>query len=115
MRNDARNASIGLPGGRGDPHSCLIIGAAAHVRLRFAYPTMNTTYFLRVATALSCLLTCLRAEMTSPSPVWQAANPVIPAKTFKVTDYGAVPGDEHDDTAAFTRAIAAVESAGGGA
>ena len=45
---------------------------------------------------------------------WQAAAPVIPAKTFKVTDYGAVPNDERDDTAAFAKALAAVDAAGGG-
>lgn len=45
---------------------------------------------------------------------WQAAAPVIPAKTFKVTDYGAIPGDERDDTAAFAKALAAVDAAGGG-
>jgi polygalacturonase len=45
---------------------------------------------------------------------WQAAAPVIPAKTFKVTDYGATPGDGGDDTVAFAKALAAVKAAGGG-
>ena len=51
-----------------------------------------------------------RATLVTPPP----ALPVIPAKSFKVTDYGAKPDDEGDDTAAFTKAFAAIEAAGGG-
>lgn len=65
------------------------------------------------------LLVSLAVGLTaSPSLLagdgWQAAVPIIPSKTFKVTDYGAIPGDERDDTAAFAKALAAVEAAGGG-
>lgn len=40
--------------------------------------------------------------------------PSVPAQVFRVADYGAVPDDGKDDTAAIQRAIDAVSVAGGG-
>ena len=42
------------------------------------------------------------------------APPVIPAQTFKLTDYGAVGDGATVNTAAFTKAIADIQKAGGG-
>jgi polygalacturonase len=61
---------------------------------------------------------------TSPIPVlpWPAANtivastklPAFPSATFPVTSYGAVGNGTTDNTAAFAKAIAACNAAGGG-
>ncbi len=40
--------------------------------------------------------------------------PTVPARAFRVADYGAVPDDGKDDTAAIQKAIDAVSAAGGG-
>lgn len=48
------------------------------------------------------------------APDWKAAPPEIPERVLRVTDYGAVPDDQGDDTAAFAKAFAAVKAAGGG-
>ncbi len=50
----------------------------------------------------------------APALDWKAAMPSIPTAVFNVKDFGAVPDDEGDDTAAFAKAIAAVTAAGGG-
>lgn len=42
------------------------------------------------------------------------ALPVIPTRTFKLTDFGAIGNGQTLNTAAFKKAIAAVEKAGGG-
>ncbi len=44
----------------------------------------------------------------------QPVLPAIPDRVFQLADFGAVPGDELDDTAAFAKAIEAVSAAGGG-
>jgi polygalacturonase len=70
--------------------------------------------------AVLVLLTCgpaLRmqgaADLTFPDN-FQPALPVIPDRNFKLTDFGAVGDGAALNTAAFTRAIAAVKQAGGG-
>ncbi len=62
------------------------------------------------------LLTLLSASpvFAAASPEWRAAAPNIPAAAFNVTDFGAVPDDEGEDTAAFAKALDAVKAAGGG-
>lgn len=42
------------------------------------------------------------------------AQPVIPARSFSLMDFGAVPDGHTPNTAAFARAVAAVSKAGGG-
>lgn len=67
----------------------------------------------RASFAVFLACACL-ASASLASVEWRAATPVIPAARFKVTDFGAVPDDAGDDTAAFTKAFAAVKAAGGG-
>ena len=66
------------------------------------------------------------ALAAAPGPALQAAvdvsgaanvnpaRPTIPSRLFKFSDFGAVGDDATDNTAAFQRAIAAVNQAGGG-
>jgi polygalacturonase len=66
----------------------------------------------------SSLLKCVFA-LCAPMPAvfaadWSAAAPAIPDRVFRVADFGAIAGDEKDDTAAFARALGAVKEAGGG-
>jgi polygalacturonase len=44
----------------------------------------------------------------------QPAQPVIPARTFSLANYGAVPDGKTPNTGAFQKAIADIEKAGGG-
>ena len=48
------------------------------------------------------------------NPEVAPALPVIPAATFNLADFGAVPNDSLDDTPAFKKAFAAIAAAGGG-
>ena len=74
---------------------------------------------LRIA-ALAFILAGLGAStLPAAVDVSGAANvnpalPTIPDRLFKLSDYGAVGDDVTDNTAAFKRAIAAVDQAGGG-
>lgn len=70
-----------------------------HPRLRFA--------------SLS-LLTLAAASALRASPDVRPALPNIPDRVFQIADYGAIPNDALDDTAAFAKAFAAVSAAGGG-
>lgn len=65
--------------------------------------------------AAGCLFArSLAAADVSLTENFKPALPVIPGATFQLTDYGAV-GDGHTlNTAAFAKAIAAIEKAGGG-
>ncbi len=65
---------------------------------------------------LSLLASALFATpvLALASSDWKAALPDIPAAVFKVVDFGAVPDDAGDDTAAFVKALDAVKVAGGG-
>ena len=60
--------------------------------------------------AAASLLDCARAEATLAQP----AQPVIPAHTFSLADFGAVADGHTGNTKAFQDAIAAVDKAGGG-
>ena len=63
--------------------------------------------------AVAAAVAGLAADVEFPAD-FQPALPVIPARTFLLTDFGAV-GDGHTlNTAAFAKAIAAVDQAGGG-
>jgi len=73
--------------------SILLFGAVVACRSSLTYePTVDVS----------------SAERVAP------ARPVIPDRTFRLTDYGAVGDGRTLDTAAFRAAIAAVERAGGG-
>lgn len=61
-----------------------------------------------VGAAFALAVSTLRAADVSP------AQPVIPERAFNVRNFGAVPDGKTPNTAAFKRAIAAVEKAGGG-
>lgn len=61
-----------------------------------------------------CALAAALPLALHAEPDLRVAPPVIPDRVFNVADFGAVPGDDGDDTAAFARAIAAVKAAGGG-
>ena len=65
-------------------------------------------------THLIILLNLLLAAGAYAAPFEKPDLPNIPKKTFKLADFGAVPDDGMDDTAAFYKAFAAVEKAGGG-
>src|ERR1700694_2199126 len=74
------------------------------------YPKFAPGLVALVALAASATFA---ADITSPEN-FRPALPVIPARTFTLTDFGAV-GDGHTlNTEAFQKAIAAVEKAGGG-
>lgn len=79
------------------------------------YP-MKTGILALLATAtlgLSPVATQAEAVVTAAEVVNPAA-PVIPDRTFKVTDFGAVGDGQTFNTGAFKKAIAAVAQAGGG-
>lgn len=66
-----------------------------------------------------CLNAALLSFATSSAvchanPDVSPALPVIPAATFNLADFGAIPNDDLDDTPAFKKAFAAVTAAGGG-
>lgn len=67
--------------------------------LRHLFPVLGT---MALASALDA------------NPDVRPALPVIPDRVFHLADFGAVPDDAIDDTAAFDRAFAAVSAAGGG-
>jgi Pectate lyase superfamily protein len=52
-----------------------------------------------------------RNTTVKPTP---PTAPTIPSRSFRVADYGAIPDDGTDDTAAIQKAIDAISSAGGG-
>ena len=62
---------------------------------------------------LATLLSALAGAAAAPAEI-TAALPVIPAATFKLTDFGGVGDGKTLNTAAFEKAVAAVEKAGGG-
>jgi Pectate lyase superfamily protein len=68
-----------------------------------------------VPVAVACnapgLISSPRDTTISPKP---PTAPSVPARAFLVADYGAIPDDGQDDTAAIQKAIDAVSSAGGG-
>ena len=74
---------------------------------------MSSLKLCRRLTGLASLL-LVTPLFAAPALDWKAAMPSIPAAVFNVKDFGAVPDDEGDDTAAFAKAIAAVSAAGGG-
>ncbi len=65
--------------------------------------------FFPLTAALLSLLPRLGADPISPP-----SQPVIPARVFRLSDYGAVADGKTANTDAFRRAIAAVDAAGGG-
>jgi len=68
------------------------------------------------AVPLVCLAPSIRAAVVDVSAAENVkpALPVIPNRTFVLTDFGAVGDDQTLNTEAFKKAIAAVEQAGGG-
>ena len=76
---------------------------------------MNTPRFLALFGSLTLVLS-LRAASVDVSTVdhLRPALPKIPAHTINLADYGAVGDGATMNTAAFKRAIAAVDQAGGG-
>ena len=60
------------------------------------------------------LLALAAASVLRASPDVRPALPDIPDRVFRITDFGAIPNDALDDTAAFAKAFAAVSAAGGG-
>jgi polygalacturonase len=54
-----------------------------------------------------------RAHGLEPQPA-APAEPVIPAHTFRLSDFGSIPDGHISNTVAFQKAIAAVKAAGGG-
>ena len=60
------------------------------------------------------LLALAAASILRASPDVRPALPNIPDRVFRIADFGAIPNDDLDDTAAFTKAFAAVSAAGGG-
>ncbi len=70
---------------------------------------------LLVSIALSLVVPCFAAEVdVSAAENVRPKLPVIPARTFSLTDFGAVGDGKTLNTAAFKAAVAAVEKAGGG-
>lgn len=63
--------------------------------------------------SLLCALLLLARLAAVPGDV-SPAQPVIPGRTVRLTDHGAVGDGRTDNTAAFARAVAAVTAAGGG-
>jgi polygalacturonase len=53
-------------------------------------------------------------QRTPPFPMPDLKAPVFPGKTFNIADYGAVPDGKTRNSAAFAKAIAACDRAGGG-
>jgi polygalacturonase len=79
---------------------------------RDTYPNLQAVNHpspILLALALLPLATA-SAERTPAAP----AQPSIPARTFNLLDYGAHPDGHTSNTEAFHRAVAAVDSAGGG-
>jgi len=64
--------------------------------------------------SLLLALTLASAAVQGATPVSEPPPPVIPTATFTITDYGAVGDGKTMNTAAFGKAVAACESAGGG-
>ena len=81
-------------------------------RLPAAASFFHPMHAPRHALLLSVL--ALLGATAKAAPDLRPALPVIPDRVFRIADYGAIPNDEFDDTAAFHQAIAAVAAAGGG-
>jgi len=62
---------------------------------------------------LSPFLRCASVDVSAAGQV-KPALPVIPDRTFRLTDFGAIPDGKTLNTDAFKKAIAAVAKAGGG-
>ncbi|MDB6114428.1 MAG: Galacturan 1,4-alpha-galacturonidase [Lacunisphaera sp.] len=78
-----------------------------HLRLRPQFPAA-------LLLAAGCLLARVFAAEVSFPPDFKPALPVIPDRTFRLTDYGAVGDGQTLNTGAFEKALAAVSAAGGG-
>jgi polygalacturonase len=66
----------------------------------------------KFSTTLALSLGLVASAFANPDV--QPALPIIPAATFNLTDFGAIPNDTLDDTPAFKKAFATVTAAGGG-
>ncbi|HLP02638.1 MAG TPA: glycosyl hydrolase family 28 protein [Opitutaceae bacterium] len=78
---------------------------------------MHTRLLLSVVLSLLAIAIAPRAGAAvdvSAVENLRPARPVVPARVFKLTDFGGVGDGATDNTTAFARAIAAVEAAGGG-
>ena len=53
-------------------------------------------------------------SLQPPFPMPELKPPVFPNKTWNIADFGAVPDGKTKNTAAFAKAIAACNQAGGG-
>jgi len=69
--------------------------------------------FLRPMAAVALLAALLPMVYAAPAPP-NIPTPVIPPRTFRITDYGAVGDGKTMNTAALQKAIAACGQAGGG-
>lgn len=77
---------------------------------------MRSCRTLLLASAAASMLAAMRpAAGGAPAPLVSAVpGPVIPARTFRITDYGAVGDGKTVSTAALEKAVAACSAAGGG-
>jgi unsaturated rhamnogalacturonyl hydrolase len=83
---------------------------------------MKTPAIVLVALLALTHLMGATSESASSTVNWSTATeilarikaPTFPAKDFPITDFGAVAGDNHDNTAAIAKAIATCHAAGGG-
>jgi polygalacturonase len=75
--------------------------------------SLRSRLLLSLALVLGVRLAAASADLTALENL-RPAQPVIPDRTFSLTDFGAVGDGRTMNTAAFTKAIAAVEKAGGG-
>ena len=74
---------------------------------------VGARYLTYVILAFASAVTGWAADVSFPEN-FRPALPVIPERTFKLTDFGAVGDGRTLNTEAFAKAIAAVQAAGGG-
>ncbi len=81
---------------------------------------MNRRWVFGLCTVIVFVACNAPGAISNPRPRDTTINPTpptapsVPARAFQVADYGAIPDDGKDDTAAIQKAIDAVSSAGGG-